>query len=94
MCVLVVCFRPQLIDRLRAVCEGVVGSSDSSLLESLVEAWSDFKRKLIMIRDILMYMNKTHWSVRAMHDRHSTLSRLDELSLTQLLSSPFPCVMC
>eukprot|EP01088_Endostelium_zonatum_P006174 TRINITY_DN1827_c0_g4_i1.p1 TRINITY_DN1827_c0_g4~~TRINITY_DN1827_c0_g4_i1.p1 ORF type:complete len:733 (-),score=139.94 TRINITY_DN1827_c0_g4_i1:78-2276(-) len=51
----------QVVDEhLRGVAEDVAGSVDDAFLESLNQAWTDHKVSMLMIRDILMYMDRVY----------------------------------
>lgn len=45
---------------LKEVAEDVAGSNDDKFLSSLNEAWSDHTQSMLMIRDILMYMDRVY----------------------------------
>eukprot|EP01094_Clydonella_sp_ATCC50884_P028172 TRINITY_DN8371_c0_g1_i2.p1 TRINITY_DN8371_c0_g1~~TRINITY_DN8371_c0_g1_i2.p1 ORF type:complete len:738 (+),score=239.95 TRINITY_DN8371_c0_g1_i2:74-2287(+) len=47
-------------ERLREVAAGVSASNEENLLERLNDAWKDHKVSMLMIRDILMYMDRVH----------------------------------
>jgi cullin 3 len=47
-------------DRLVEVCQKVVGVNDENLLQVLNEQWDDHTQSMLMIRDILMYMDRVY----------------------------------
>jgi len=49
-------------ERMRRVAQQLQATSDASLLDSLVSCWDDHKLKMGMLKDILMYMDKTYCS--------------------------------
>jgi len=51
----------QVVDEhLRGVADHVASSKDDSFLDALNEAWTDHKVSMLMIRDILMYMDRVY----------------------------------
>eukprot|EP01090_Pellita_catalonica_P013608 TRINITY_DN3274_c0_g7_i1.p1 TRINITY_DN3274_c0_g7~~TRINITY_DN3274_c0_g7_i1.p1 ORF type:complete len:736 (-),score=109.41 TRINITY_DN3274_c0_g7_i1:103-2310(-) len=62
----------QVVDaHLKTVAEEVATAVDDSFLDSLNKAWSDHKISMLMIRDILMYMDRVyvmHHNVPAVYD--------------------------
>ena len=50
----------QVKTHLRAVGETVAQSSDDTLLQTLNHAWDKHTNTMVMIRDILMYMDRTY----------------------------------
>jgi len=51
-------------EHLSKVAEEVVSTPDEVLLQKLAKVWSDHKSTMMMIRDILMYMDKTYVAQR------------------------------
>jgi cullin 3 len=47
-------------DRLVEVCNKVLSVSDENLLQALNEQWEDHTQSMLMIRDILMYMDRVY----------------------------------
>jgi len=47
-------------EHLTSVAKGVAAAPDHNFLTSLNEAWSEHERSMIMIRDILMYMDRVY----------------------------------
>jgi len=58
----------QVVDEhLKGISAEVANSVDDSFLESLNEAWSDHKVSMLMIRDILMYMDRVYVQQHNVH---------------------------
>ena len=50
--------RDTTVDLLKPIAEDIIATSDEKFLQEFNRIWSEIKECIVMIRDILLYMNK------------------------------------
>lgn len=50
--------RDTTVDLLKPIAEQIIATSDEKFLQEFNRIWSEIKECIVMIRDILLYMNK------------------------------------
>mmetsp|Transcript_16532 Transcript_16532/g.56992 ORF Transcript_16532/g.56992 Transcript_16532/m.56992 type:complete len:163 (+) Transcript_16532:263-751(+) len=61
--------------RLRSVAEAVASSPDEQLLSQICEQWKEHQVTMVMVRDILMYMDRTRGAPGSSHAPPSFLGQ-------------------